>query len=191
VITLVTGPVRSGKSAYALKLASESPHTPVFVATYDAAPDDPEMAERIARHRSGRGAMRTIEAGERSGPTLVEVLTNARHDEVLIVDSLGTWLAGQLFALEDLAGADSIAAARELERRAGALLPALDALRADAIVVSEETGWGVVPATVLGRLFRDQLGRTTAAVAGRAAAAYLVVAGYAVDLAKAGRRVSD
>jgi adenosylcobinamide kinase/adenosylcobinamide-phosphate guanylyltransferase len=191
VITLVTGPVRSGKSAYALKLASESPHTPVFVATYDVAPNDPEMAERIARHRIERGAMRTIEAGERSGPTLVEVLANAEHGEVLIVDSLGTWLAGHLFALEDLAGTDPVAAARELERRTGALLPALDGLRADAIVVSEETGWGIVPPTVLGRLFRDQLGRTTAAVAGRAGAACLVVAGYAVDLAQAGRRISD
>jgi adenosylcobinamide kinase/adenosylcobinamide-phosphate guanylyltransferase len=191
VITLVTGPVRSGKSAYALKLASESPHTPVFVATYDSAADDPEMAERIARHRAGRGTMRTIEAGERSGRTVIEVLAEARHGEVLIVDSLGTWLAGQLFALEDLAGADPVAAALELERRAGALLPALDDLKADAIVVSEETGWGIVPPTVLGRLFRDQLGRTTAAVAGRAGAAYLVVAGYAVDLTQTGRRVSD
>jgi adenosylcobinamide kinase/adenosylcobinamide-phosphate guanylyltransferase len=191
VITLVTGPVRSGKSAYALKLASESPHTPVFVATYDAGPHDPEMADRIARHRAGRGAMRTIEAGERSGLTLIEALANARHGEVLIVDSLGTWLAGHLFALEDLAVADPVGAAQELERRADALLPALDELKADAIVVSEEAGWGVVPPTVLGRLFRDQLGRTTATVAARAGAVYLVVAGYAVDLTQAGRRVSD
>jgi adenosyl cobinamide kinase/adenosyl cobinamide phosphate guanylyltransferase len=36
----------------------------------------------------------------------------------------------------------------------------------------------------------DQLGRTAAAVAGRAERAYLGVAGYAVDPAPAGRRVS-
>lgn len=191
MITLVTGPVRSGKSAFALQLARESPHTPVYVATYAATPDDAEMAERIARHRAERGAMRTIETSERSGPTLIETLAAARYGEVLIIDSLGTWLAGHLLALEETALADPVAAARELERRVAGLLPALEALAADAVVVSEETGWGVVPPTRLGRLFRDQLGRTSAAVAGCAGPAYLVVAGYAVDLAQTGRRVSD
>jgi adenosylcobinamide kinase/adenosylcobinamide-phosphate guanylyltransferase len=190
MITLVTGPVRSGKSAFALQLARESSHTPVYVATYDAAPGDAEMAERIARHRAERGAMRTIETSERSAPSLIETLAAAQPGEILVVDSLGTWLSSQVVALEELAGGDPVAAAGELARGAAALIPALDALRADAIIVSEETGWGVVPPTVLGRLFRDQLGRTSAAVAGRAGEAYLVVAGYAIDLARTGRRIS-
>jgi adenosylcobinamide kinase/adenosylcobinamide-phosphate guanylyltransferase len=190
MITLITGPVRSGKSAFALELARAGGRTPVYVATYDGAADDAEMAERIGRHRAERGAMRTIETSERSGPTLVETLAAAQPGEILIVDSLGTWLSGHLLALEELAAGDPVAAARELERRTSALLPALDGLGVDAVVISEEAGWGVVPPTVLGRLFRDQLGRTSAAVAGRAGEAYLVVAGYAVDLARAGRRVS-
>jgi adenosylcobinamide kinase / adenosylcobinamide-phosphate guanylyltransferase len=190
MIVLVTGPVRSGKSAFALELARESGKTPVYVATCEADARDPEMAERIARHRAARGAMRTIETNERSGPTLPEALAGGRAGETLIVDSLGTWLAAHLLALEELAAADPVAAARALEQRAAVLLPALDGLTADAVVVAEETGWGVVPPSVLGRLFRDQLGRTAAALAGRADRAYLVVAGYAVDLARAGRRVS-
>jgi adenosylcobinamide kinase / adenosylcobinamide-phosphate guanylyltransferase len=189
MIAFVTGPVRSGKSAFALELARESGATPVYVATCDADVRDPEMTERIARHRAARGPMRTIETNERSGPTLVETLAAASAGEILVVDSLGTWLAAHLLALEDVAS-DPVAAARELERRAAPLLPALDALAAGAVIVSEEAGWGVVPSSVLGRLFRDQLGRTAAAVAGRADRAYLVVAGYAVDLAAAGRRVS-
>jgi adenosylcobinamide kinase/adenosylcobinamide-phosphate guanylyltransferase len=190
MIVLVTGPVRSGKSAFALELARESGRTPVYVATCDVDADDPEMTERVARHRAARGAIRTVETNERTGPTLAATLAEASSGEILIVDSLGTWLAAHLLDLEDLAGTDPVAAARELERRAAGLLPALDGLAAGAILVSEETGWGVVPPTVLGRLFRDQLGRTTAAVAGRAGRAFLVVAGYAVDLAGAGRRVS-
>ena len=191
MIAFVTGPVRSGKSAFALKLARATGRTPVYVATYAADPGDAEMAERIARHRAERGSMRTIETNERSGPALLETLAAARHGEVLVVDSLGTWLAGHLLDLAGVAEADPVAAARELQGWAAALLPALDGLTADAVVVSEEAGWGVVPPTVLGRLFRDQLGRTGAAVAGRAGQAYLVVAGFAVDLAQAGRRVSD
>lgn len=190
MIVLVTGPVRAGKSAFALELARESGRTPVYVATADVDPGDPEMTERVARHRRERGAMRTVETNERTGPALVDTLAAAAPGEVLIVDSLGTWLAAHLLALEDLAARDPLAAARELERRAAPLPEALDRLAADAIVVAEEAGWGVVPASVLGRLFRDQLGRSTAAVAARAEAAYLVVAGYALDLARAGRRIN-
>jgi len=190
VIVLVTGPVRSGKSAFALELACTGTRTPVYVATYDAGASDPEMADRIARHRAARGDMATIETNERTGPTLAETLARAQAGEVLVIDSLGTWLAGHLLTLDALAARDPVAAAAELERRAGALLPALAALEADAIVVSEEAGWGVVPPSALGRLFRDQLGRTAAAVAGCAERTYLVVAGYAVDLTAAGRRIS-
>jgi len=190
MIVLVTGPVRSGKSAFALELAREHGARATYVATCEADPADPEMTERIARHRAARGGMPTLETSERSGPTLVETLAAARPGELLVVDSLGTWLAAHLLALEELAATDPVAAARALEARAAALLPALDGLAADAVVVSEEAGWGVVPPTVLGRLFRDQLGRTVAEVAKRAERVYLVVAGYAVDLKAMGRRVS-
>jgi len=191
MIVFVTGPVRSGKSAFALQLARESGGTPVYVATCDADPNDPEMAARIARHRAERGALRTIETNEHSGPTLFETLAAGRAGETLVVDSLGTWLTAHLLELESLAARDPVGAAAELERRASGLPAVLDGMAADVVVVSEETGWGVVPPTILGRLFRDQLGRTSAAVAGRAGRAYLVVAGYAVDLTRAGRRVSD
>jgi adenosylcobinamide kinase / adenosylcobinamide-phosphate guanylyltransferase len=134
--------------------------------------------------------MPTLETNERVGPTLVETLDAARPGQLLVVDSLGTWLAAHLLALEELAATDPVAAARALEARAAELPPALDRLAAHAVVVGEEAGWGVVPPTVLGRLFRDQLGRTVAEVAKRSERAYLVVAGYAVDLKAAGRRVN-
>jgi adenosylcobinamide kinase/adenosylcobinamide-phosphate guanylyltransferase len=66
----------------------------------------------------------------------------------------------------------------------------LESVAADVIVISEETGWGVVPPTLLGRLFRDQLGRTARAVAARASRTFLVVAGYAVDVGTNGRRIN-
>jgi adenosylcobinamide kinase/adenosylcobinamide-phosphate guanylyltransferase len=190
MIVLVTGPVRAGKSAFALELARESGGRLRYVATYEPDPRDPEMAERIAHHRAARGSVVTTETNERSGPTLVEVLAAAEPGEVLVVDSLGTWLAAHVLAVESLALTDPVAAARELAERAAPLLPALAGLAADAVVVSEEAGWGVVPPSRLGRLFRDQLGRTAAAVAGQAERSYLVVAGFAVDLTAGGRRIS-
>ncbi len=99
MIVLVTGPVRAGKSAFALELARESGKTPVYVATCDVDPRDPEMGDRIARHRAARGAMRTVETNEFSAPTLPDALAGGRAGEILIVDSLGTWLTAHLLAL--------------------------------------------------------------------------------------------
>jgi adenosylcobinamide kinase/adenosylcobinamide-phosphate guanylyltransferase len=187
MVTLVTGPVRSGKSRFALELARERSADPIYVATARIDPADAEMVERVARHRAERGAMRSIETDESRGPRLTEVLRDARAGDVLVVDSLGTWLSSLLVAQAD----DGLAAGVALEREADALVDGLTSSVADVVIVAEETGWGVVPASPLGRAFRDHLGRLTARLAGRADHAYLAVAGYAVDLRAIGRRVSD
>jgi adenosylcobinamide kinase/adenosylcobinamide-phosphate guanylyltransferase len=180
MLTLLTGPVRSGKSTFALELARESDRRPVYVATLRADPADAEMRDRVARHRSERDGVRTVETDEGLGPSLAATIRGFAGDEIAIVDSLGTWLSGLLIA-------DPPA---DVDARAADLLAALSATAADVVVVAEETGWGVVPPTPLGRRFRDDLGRLTAELAGCADRAYLVVAGYAVDLRAAGRRVS-
>jgi len=190
MLTLVTGPVRSGKSSFALELARESDRAPIYVATAEADPSDDEMRERIARHRAERGDMRAVETNERAGPRLTDVVRTARAGEIAIVDSLGTWVGSCLVEHARSLGEDSAALAAALERDALDLGASLDAARCDVIVVAEETGWGVVPPYPLGRVFRDHLGRVTATLAGRAGRAYLVVAGYAVDLRSVGRRVS-
>jgi len=178
MLTLLTGPVRSGKSTFALALARESGKTPIYVATAAIDPSDAEMTERVERHRAERGAMRAIETNESLGPRLADVLGTLNAGEIAIVDSLGTWLSTYVVAGDPL------------EPRVAELLAALGSMRGDAVVVAEETGWGVVPPYPLGRTFRDALGRATAALAGRADRAYLVVAGFAVDLQAVGRRVS-
>jgi len=191
MLVLVTGPVRAGKSAFALRLARASGKAPVYVATALVDPGDAEMTARIAQHRAERGALRTVEVDERAGPSLAAVLGGLGAGEVAIVDSLGTWLGGLLLGEEDRAAAEPLAVAARIGERARNLRAALAEMKADAVVVAEEAGWGVVPPTPLGRIFRDELGRTTAALAQRAERAYLVVAGYAVDLRAVGQPVSD
>ncbi len=53
------------------------------------------------------------------------------------------------------------------------------------MVVTNEVGWSLVPTTVSGRFFQDELGRLNALVAGVAARVHLVVAGRVVDLSDA------
>jgi adenosylcobinamide kinase/adenosylcobinamide-phosphate guanylyltransferase len=191
MLVLVTGPVRAGKSTFALEAARASGRTPVYVATAALDPDDAEMTARVARHRAERAGIRTVEVDERSGPGLTAALGALGAGEIAVVDSLGTWFGALLLGEEERAGTDPLAVAERLHARSILLQDALENMEAGAVVVAEETGWGLVPVSPLGRVFRDELGRTTAALARRAARAYLVVAGYALDLKALGRPVSE
>src|ERR1700722_5315076 len=101
MLAVITGPVRSGKSSFALRIARSSGKTPVYVATAAVDPADAEMTERGARHRAQRGTMRAVEGDERSGPGLEAVLAGLDAGEIALVDSLGTWLAALLLGEED------------------------------------------------------------------------------------------
>jgi adenosylcobinamide kinase/adenosylcobinamide-phosphate guanylyltransferase len=114
---------------------------------------------------------------------LPDTLRTSTRGQTLIVDSLGTWLAGLMPQIRDGSEVPSIEGA--LQRRADTLIDAMMQAPATVITVSEETGWGIVPQSPAGRLFRDVLGRVNQALAQRADRAYLVVCGHALDL-KAG-----
>ncbi|HTJ26341.1 MAG TPA: bifunctional adenosylcobinamide kinase/adenosylcobinamide-phosphate guanylyltransferase [Candidatus Limnocylindria bacterium] len=188
--TLILGPVRSGKSARAQTLAQAGGKRVIFAATAVDDPDDVEMRDRIGRHRRERPtAWTTVETAGAHGTDLETVLREAPPDACVLIDALGTWVAAQLLAWPDFTDHDAVEAAAALDARGLALARALAESRADTIVVAEETGWGVVPASPLGRVFRDVLGRLSQRVAAQADRVELVVAGFAVDLAAIGRPV--
>jgi adenosylcobinamide kinase / adenosylcobinamide-phosphate guanylyltransferase len=173
-LTFITGGVRSGKSRFARLLAERHDGPVTYVATARGDVEDAEFADRIRRHRAERPAhWATIET---AGATEIDLAAElARHDarELLLIDSLGTWLAADMregVTLDDLLA------------RSTALLDALRACPCAVIVVSEETGWGIVPEHPSGRLFRDALGLVNQQLAREADAAHLVVSGYALDL---------
>ncbi|MBW3546840.1 MAG: bifunctional adenosylcobinamide kinase/adenosylcobinamide-phosphate guanylyltransferase [Actinobacteria bacterium] len=161
MITLVLGGSRSGKSAVAERLAGRRGLPVTYVATAVADPGDADLASRIATHRARRPpAWATREAGA----DLPAVLRAAPG--TVLVDALGTWVA----AAPDLV-VDTDALCAALVERAG-----------DAVVVSDEVGLGVHPATEVGRRFRDVLGELNQAVAAVADEVLLVVAGRTLPL---------
>ena len=170
-----------------MRVARELGQPITYVATARLDPTDAEMADRVARHRAERGPeIAAIELWAPGNPDLPAVVATAAAGTTLLVDSLGTWIAGHLLDLETLAEVDAPAALANLEAKTAALLPRLAAARANIVIVSEETGWGLVPPSPLGRIFRDHVGRTSARIASVADRVHLVVAGYALDLKASG-----
>jgi adenosylcobinamide kinase/adenosylcobinamide-phosphate guanylyltransferase len=184
-ITLLLGGARSGKSAWAERLASSYGRTVVYLATATAG--DPEMTERIARHRATRPlSWRSVEEALDLGGALREHGTTG---DVIVIDCLTLWVSNVILArlgtTEDYAAVPSaVWSAIEAD-----LLQAIAALFQDAsqrglalIVVSNEVGMGLVPPYPLGRHYRDLLGRVNREVAARADRVLLLVAGLPIDL---------
>jgi adenosylcobinamide kinase/adenosylcobinamide-phosphate guanylyltransferase len=73
-------------------------------------------------------------------------------------------------------------ARRELATEVDRLATAWTDMSADVVAVTNEVGWGVVPATVSGRRFQDELGRLNQRIAALADEVVLVVAGRVLPL---------
>ena len=167
-LVVLLGGARSGKSALAQRLGGE---TATLIAT--AAALDAEMEERIRRHRAERPKSwttveETIELGE--------ALAGAGPEASVVVDCLSLWVANLLEA----GRTDG-----EIEQTSREVAAAAAARAGLTIAVSNEVGMGVVPATPLGRRYRDVLGRVNADWVDAAERSLLVVAGKAVPLVDA------
>jgi adenosylcobinamide kinase/adenosylcobinamide-phosphate guanylyltransferase len=162
---LVVGGARSGKSAFAERLIVATGRPRRYIATAEAWDD--EMRERIARHRQDRGAhWTTVEAPL----DLTAALAEARTEEAVLVDCATLWLTNHLLADHDLV------------EEAGRLLAALSACSAPVVIVTNETGWGIVPENALARRFRDEQGRLNQRLAAASALVVTVIAGLPMVL---------
>ncbi len=187
-VVLITGPVRSGKSRFAEALANEAARGVTYVATAAVDPTDLEWNARLEHHRRRRAPQwKVVETAAGRARGLPEVLRNSPAGEVLLVDSLGTWLADRMGGAHRELLEDAAALEAAVQSDCTALLEALLASPAELVIlVGEETGWGIVPEHRSGRIFRDQLGRLQADIAAHAQRVYLVVSGIAIDLRSAG-----
>jgi adenosylcobinamide kinase / adenosylcobinamide-phosphate guanylyltransferase len=180
-ITLITGPARSGKSEWAEQLAQQfataNGQQVVYVATARSNPNDKEWQARIEQHQQRRSPhWHLLEVPIE----LANAVAQYDNAHCLLIDSLGTWLANLIEQDEETW--------HEVQRQ---LMTALTQTSADVILVAEETGWGVVPAYQLGRIFRDRLGNLSRGVGAIATDVYLVTSGYALNLSSLGQPVGN
>ncbi len=177
--TLVLGGARSGKSAYAEKLATQTGRAVVYIAT--ARYGDSEMAERIARHRSDRPAHWTTV--EEPQYLAAAIQTHSTPNNVILVDCLTLWLSNLIFSgAEVFPEVGAIPLPPLFGEQRAALLEVLRAPRGDVVLVSNEVGMGIVPMGAVSRCFTDEAGRLNQAVAAVCDRAVFVAAGLPLTL---------
>ncbi len=175
MLELVLGGVKSGKSAYAEKLASLSAHEwpPLetssqdvcYIATADYQYDsnDSSMQNRIIRHRKRRpDHWQLIEE-----PLYLSRALEVTPSTVVLIDCMGLWLTNLL--LQDQKNL--------LQQQIDLFLKALEASPKHVIIVSSETGLGVVPLGDLSRDFVDHCGELNQRIAAISNRVWFTIAG--------------
>jgi adenosylcobinamide kinase / adenosylcobinamide-phosphate guanylyltransferase len=171
-LILALGGTRSGKSRFGLTAARRLADggRAWFLAT--AWPGDPEMDDRIARHRAERpDDWPTVEVGA----DLVGALAQTDPGEPVLIDGLTLWLS-------TLLGDDTTAIDPILDGPVAAALAAIGARPGPVIVVSDEVGGGIVPMHAGARAYRDLVGIVHQRVAAMADEVDLLVAGLPLRL---------
>jgi adenosylcobinamide kinase/adenosylcobinamide-phosphate guanylyltransferase len=175
-LTLISGPAGGGKSRWAEQLAANSGLRVVYLATGPLLEDDTDWQERLRRHRDRRP--QSWSCREVQG-ALSAALAELQSGEIGLVDSLGTWVAAHLELEEDC-----------WRQHCDALFAAVEASSAPLLLVCEEVGWGLVPATAAGGRFRSRLAPLQRRLAAAAGACWLVLQGRALDLRALGVAVA-
>lgn len=165
---LILGGARSGKSRLAEQLAAECGLAVTYIAT--SQPLDGEMNARIQHHRERRPAAWGL---VEEPLALAKVLREqAGADKCLLVDCLTLWLTN-LLMLDNPA---------RLSAERDALLDCVSGLPGRILLVSNETGLGVVPLGELTRRYVDEAGWLHQTLAERCERVVFTVAGLPVVL---------
>ena len=164
----VLGGARSGKSAYALELASSCLTDKLFIATAEALDD--EMRVRIEKHKAGRGiGWTTVEE-----PTeIIEVIAKNKEAKLLLIDCITLWISNLME--RNLTDA-------EILKEVSWLVAAIKEVKGTVIIVSNELGHSLVSDNPLGRRFVDLAGSVNQLIAAGMDEVYFLTAGLPTRL---------
>ncbi len=167
----ITGPTRSGKSKLAEFLISEQ--DPVtYIATSKPRPSDSEWQDRIDIHRERRPDSWTLIEHPQD---ISNAIGSIKRNESILIDSLGGLVEQHLIKDDDQWDDFQIK-----------FLNCISEDNLCIVVVSEEVGWGIVPATPLGHLFRERQSTLNSLISRLSKQRWLAINGTAIDLDKFG-----
>ena len=160
---LILGGIKSGKSRFAEQRAHDSGLDVIYIATATA--QDKEMEARILAHQQQRNPdWALIEESYQLGNIIHQ---HANERTCLLIECLTLWLTN-LLCLDNNA---------TFQQERDSLIDALDKAPGDIILVSNETGMGIVPLGELSRRFCDEAGLLHQQLAQQCDNVYLVTAG--------------
>ena len=168
MLQLILGGARSGKSRLAEQVAKDSGLSVVYIATAQAL--DEEMQQRIQHHQQQRPSHWQL--SEEPIFLADQLLQVDQENQLILVDCLTLWLTNLLLA------EDTALQQQQTEK----LLKVLPQLKSDIILVSNETGLGIVPMGEISRRFVDEAGRLHQALGQLADKVVFCVAGFPMIL---------
>ena len=170
----ITGPTKSGKSQLAEFLIKDQ-ESITYIATSKPRENDPEWQKRISIHRQRRpDKWKLIE----HPLDICKAILSTKNDEIFLLDSIGGLVEQHLTDNQD-----------DWESFQIKFINCLLNNNLGIIVVTEEVGWGIVPATALGHIFRERLTSLTSLLFQNSSRKWLAVNGTAIDLDKIGYRI--
>jgi len=172
---LIIGGCRSGKSAYAQKLAEATSGRRAYLATCPII--DEEMRRRIEVHQ-WRRAVANWETLEEP-LYLADTIKSAGAFDMLLVDCLTLWVNNLMYETERI---DRTVTEQDVADRCQEVLAASANHPGTIIFVTNEVGMGIVPANAAARTYRDLVGRCNQVIAAGADEVILVSCGIPLPL---------
>ncbi len=174
-LTLVSGPCKGGKSKWAESLLINQKNV-LYVATSEIFEEDKRWEDRISIHRKRRPTNWNL---AEVNSNLDNLIKQSESSQSILIDSIGGLVSSHINQPD-----------KDWELIMDRFLSSLKNIDKVIVAVTEECGWGVVPTTVVGNLFRDRLGYISQELDLLSIDTWLVIQGRALNLKEISIKVS-
>lgn len=189
-LTFVIGGARSGKSTFAELKAKEYSEKVLYIAT--AAVTDEAMADRVKKHREQRPASwQTLEMYS-DFKTLINK-AEFNQSEVVLLDCITTMIGNYMVESKldfDVCSVEDVnILENKITEEVFSLINVCKENNKKLIIVSNETGMGLVPSYYMGNYFRDISGRINNKIGVQAEHMYFIFSGIPIKLKHKGEMI--
>lgn len=182
-VTFVIGGARSGKSTFAESKAKEYSEKVLYIAT--AAVTDQAMADRVKKHREQRpSSWYTLEMYHDFNK-LIEKPEFIRSKAILldcITTMIGNFMVDSKLEFDTCSAEDVNILENKITDEVLSLINVCNENNKKLIIVSNETGMGLVPYYYMGNYFRDISGRINNKIGQKSDFMYFIFSGIPIKL---------